>query len=157
MRSLLRKSLFYLKMKHHTKSSSSGEPPAKKRHWREGLLETMEDPESIVKEDDKIVVIKDKYPKAHYHFLVLPKENIHSIKEVQKKHEDLLEHMEKVGQEVADKQEGHEFMLGYHVVPSMHRLHLHVISTDFDSACLKNKYHWNSFTTDYFRPSKSKQ
>lgn len=29
-------------------------------------------------------------------------------------------------------------------------VHLHVISQDFDSSCLKNKKHWNSFTTDYF-------
>lgn len=29
-------------------------------------------------------------------------------------------------------------------------VHLHVISQDFDSPCLKNKKHWNSFTTDYF-------
>lgn len=30
-------------------------------------------------------------------------------------------------------------------------LHMHVISQDFDSPCLKNKTHWNSFTTDFFR------
>lgn len=29
-------------------------------------------------------------------------------------------------------------------------MHLHVISQDFDSPCLKNKKHWNSFTTEYF-------
>ena len=35
--------------------------------------------------------------------------------------------------------------------PSMTRLHMHVISTDYDSTCLKNKRHWNSFTTSFFR------
>ncbi|KAG5348329.1 APTX protein, partial [Acromyrmex charruanus] len=35
-------------------------------------------------------------------------------------------------------------------MPSMQRLHLHVISTDFNSPCLKTKYHWNSFTTPFF-------
>ena len=29
-------------------------------------------------------------------------------------------------------------------------LHMHVISQDFDSPCLKTKKHWNSFTTSYF-------
>jgi len=29
-------------------------------------------------------------------------------------------------------------------------LHLHVISQDFDSPFLKNKKHWNSFTSAYF-------
>ncbi len=35
----------------------------------------------------------------------------------------------------------------------MSQLHLHAISQDFDSPCLKNKKHWNSFNTDYFVPS----
>ena len=38
-------------------------------------------------------------------------------------------------------------------VPSMRQLHLHVISQDFDSAHLKNKKHWNSFNTLFFRDS----
>lgn len=35
----------------------------------------------------------------------------------------------------------------------MRQLHLHVISQDFDSKHLKNKKHWNSFTTPFFRDS----
>ena len=42
------------------------------------------------------------------------------------------------------------FRYGYHAVPSMGLLHLHAISQDFDSPSLKNKKHWNSFTTEYF-------
>ena len=42
------------------------------------------------------------------------------------------------------------FKIGYHASPSMHRLHLHVISTDYDSPSLKTKVHWNSFTTPFF-------
>lgn len=38
-------------------------------------------------------------------------------------------------------------------VPSMRQLHLHVVSQDFDSKHLKNKKHWNSFTTAFFRDS----
>jgi aprataxin len=34
------------------------------------------------------------------------------------------------------------FRLGFHSAPSMRALHLHVISSDFDSPCLKNKKHW---------------
>jgi aprataxin len=41
---------------------------------------------------------------------------------------------------------------GYHAIPSMSHLHLHAISQDFDSPCLKNKKHWNSFNTEYFVP-----
>src|SRR5205823_5305142 len=32
------------------------------------------------------------------------------------------------------------------------QLHMHVISTDFQSPCLRNKVHWNSFTTPFFIP-----
>jgi aprataxin len=32
----------------------------------------------------------------------------------------------------------------------MAQLHLHVISEDFDSECLKTKRHWNSFTSAFF-------
>ena len=42
--------------------------------------------------------------------------------------------------------------MGFHAIPSMSRLHLHVISQDFDSPCLKHKKHWNSFNTEYFVP-----
>lgn len=40
---------------------------------------------------------------------------------------------------------------------STSHVHLHVISQDFDSPCLKNKKHWNSFNTDYFVESQGKQ
>lgn len=40
---------------------------------------------------------------------------------------------------------------------SISHVHLHVISQDFDSPCLKNKKHWNSFNTDYFLESQGKQ
>jgi len=42
--------------------------------------------------------------------------------------------------------------VGFHAVPSMRRLHCHVISTDFNAAALKTKVHWNSFTSDFFLP-----
>ena len=40
--------------------------------------------------------------------------------------------------------------LGFHAVQSMTPLHIHIISTDFKSDCLKNKKHWNSFNSEYF-------
>ncbi|GJJ67721.1 aprataxin [Entomortierella parvispora] len=43
-----------------------------------------------------------------------------------------------------------EYKMGFHIVPSLVQLHLHVISQDFCSASLKNKKHWNSFTTSFF-------
>ncbi|NWU87173.1 APTX protein, partial [Onychorhynchus coronatus] len=122
-------------------------------HWSQGLESSMQDPKLQVYKDEKTVVIKDKYPKARYHWLVLPWEPISSLKSVTRDHLELLEHMHAVGQKMIEQcpaRESLEFRLGYHAIPSMRQLHLHVISQDFDSLALKTKKHWNSFTTDYF-------
>ncbi|XP_060773253.1 aprataxin isoform X2 [Neoarius graeffei] len=122
-------------------------------HWNQGLRVSMQDPSMQVYKDEKVVVIKDKYPKARYHWLVLPWDSISSLKALRPEHVELLKHMERVGnrmvQQCPSSNKLH-FRLGYHTIPSMSHVHLHVISQDFDSPCLKNKKHWNSFTTDYF-------
>ena len=40
--------------------------------------------------------------------------------------------------------------LGYHAIPSLSLLHLHIVSSDLESPALKNKKHWNSFATPFF-------
>ncbi len=136
-----------------------------------------------VYKDERVVVIKDMYPKARYHWLVLPWDSISSLKALRSEHVELLKHMQHVGDQMLQQcPDAHKlsFRLGYHAIPSMRyrrlrpdwllmwggrgflwmkclgclfllsHVHLHVISQDFDSPCLKNKKHWNSFTTDYF-------
>lgn len=49
-----------------------------------------------------------------------------------------------------------DFKIGYHAEPSMQHLHMHVISTDFDSPTLKTQRHWNSFHTELFIPHQGK-
>ncbi|XP_023142584.1 aprataxin isoform X2 [Amphiprion ocellaris] len=122
-------------------------------HWSQGLKTSMEDPKMQVYKDDKVVVIKDKYPKARHHWLVLPWQSIPSLKALREEHCDLVKHMQRVGDQMIQQcPDSHSlrFRTGYHAIPSMSHVHLHVISQDFDSPCLKNKKHWNSFTTDYF-------
>uniref|UniRef100_A0A674ILE9 Aprataxin n=2 Tax=Terrapene triunguis TaxID=2587831 RepID=A0A674ILE9_9SAUR len=122
-------------------------------HWSQGLKISMQDPKMQVYKDERVVIIKDKYPKARYHWLILPWDSISSLKSVTKEHLELLEHMHAVGEKLIQQcldKDRLEFRLGYHAVPSMSHVHLHVISQDFDSPCLKNKKHWNSFTTEYF-------
>ncbi|KAI4499324.1 hypothetical protein M0802_005584 [Mischocyttarus mexicanus] len=126
----------------------------KKKHWSLGLLDSMKDPTLKINETDRIVVIKDKYPKAKFHYLVLPKENISTIWKIEKSHENLLYHMDDVAEELTKKHPEHKFLIGYHSMPSMQRMHLHVISNDFNSPCLRTKQHWNSFTTPFFMHSK---
>lgn len=134
-------------------TSSPSKPSENVGHWSQGLKASMQDPKMQVYKDDKVVVITDKYPKARYHWLVLPWMSIPNLKALRAEHCELVRHM----QEVADKmvqQCPHagslRFRKGYHAIPSMSHVHLHVISQDFDSPCMKNKKHWNSFTTDYF-------
>ncbi|XP_026766602.3 aprataxin isoform X1 [Pangasianodon hypophthalmus] len=122
-------------------------------HWSQGLKVSMQDPNMQVYKDEKVVVIKDKYPKARYHWLVLPWDSISSLKALRPEHMELLKHMQRVGDRMVQQCPSStklHFRLGYHAIPSMSHVHLHVISQDFDSPCLKNKKHWNSFTTDYF-------
>ncbi|GAB1605544.1 hypothetical protein Ahia01_000836500 [Argonauta hians] len=104
-------------------NSSKAEAPAKKKcfpgHWSQGLLASMDDPELRVESDDKVVVIKDKYPKAKYHFLVLPKVKIANLKSVTNDHIPLLKHMQEVGNRIAKKSdENLRFKVGYHCIPS---------------------------------------
>ncbi|CAM1310821.1 APTX (predicted) [Pycnogonum litorale] len=141
-----------LKRKCEQSDSSSS---VKKGHWSQGLKVSMNDPKLKVEEDDKIIVIKDMYPKAKHHFLVLPKLDIPNLKSLSSIHIPLLKHMEAKGKCVAERTDPHShFKYGYHAVPSMGHIHLHVISQDFDSSCLKTKKHWNSFNTPYFVNSK---
>ncbi|XP_066576532.1 aprataxin isoform X3 [Amia ocellicauda] len=125
-------------------------------HWSQGLKVTMQDAKMQVYKDETVVVIKDKYPKSRYHWLVLPWEPISSLKALRREHTPLLTHMQTVAEGMVRDcpDSGHlQFRLGYHAIPSMSHIHLHVISQDFDSPCMKNKKHWNSFTTDYFLES----
>ncbi|XP_051013717.1 aprataxin isoform X1 [Acomys russatus] len=127
-------------------------------HWSQGLKISMKDPKMQVYKDDQVVVIKDKYPKARHHWLVLPWAAISSLKVVTSEHLELLKHMHSVGEKVIADFSGPSklrFRLGYHAIPSMSHVHLHVISQDFDSPCLKNKKHWNSFNTEYFMESQA--
>ncbi|PNJ81886.1 APTX isoform 5 [Pongo abelii] len=127
-------------------------------HWSQGLKISMQDPKMQVYKDEQVVVIKDKYPKARYHWLVLPWTSISSLKAVTREHLELLKHMHTVGEKVIVDFAGSSklrFRLGYHAIPSMSHVHLHVISQDFDSPCLKNKKHWNSFNTEYFLESQA--
>ncbi|XP_019084608.1 PREDICTED: transcription factor bHLH140-like isoform X5 [Camelina sativa] len=115
--------------------------------------------ENVVLEfSDNIVVINDQYPKARKHVLVLARqESLDGLEDVRKENLQLLQEMHNVGLKWVDRFQNEDasliFRLGYHSVPSMRQLHLHVISQDFDSDSLKNKKHWNSFTSSFFRDS----
>ena len=51
---------------------------------------------------------------------------------------------------MARRHPGTAFRMGFHAIPSMRLLHLHVISQDFVSPTLCTRAHWNAFTTGFF-------
>ncbi|KAK4771294.1 hypothetical protein SAY87_031826 [Trapa incisa] len=131
--------------------------------WSQALYQIAMHPErhkgDILELTKDVIVIKDCYPKACKHLLVLARaEHLDCLSDVREEHLELLRRMHGVGLKWAEKflQEDDPslvFRLGYHSVPSMQQLHLHVISQDFNSTHLKNKKHWNSFNTAFFRDS----
>lgn len=54
----------------------------KMSHWTLGLLNVLKDSSNWIISNDVAVVIEDKYPKAKFHYLVLPRENIRDIFQV---------------------------------------------------------------------------
>ncbi|VVB12860.1 unnamed protein product [Arabis nemorensis] len=112
----------------------------------------------VLESSDDIVVINDQYPKARKHLLVLARQqSLDGLEDVRRENLQLLQEMHSVGLKWVEKFQNEDssliFRLGYHSVPSMRQLHLHVISQDFESDNLKNKKHWNSFTSSFFRDS----
>ena len=141
------------------KSTIDSTGTAKHGHWTQGLKQALQNPKNIILETEKCSVIHDKYPKAKKHFLVIAKGDASSLKSLNKNHVPLINEMIKIGRQLesmeSEANPSIKFRMGFHAVPSMTLLHMHVISTDFDSPSLKNKRHWNSFTTEFFRPAKS--
>ena len=156
--------------------SWSGIPDA--NSWRSGLESIARAPERhrdvVVLATPTVLGIKDKYPKSRHHWLIVPRKPICDIFALSRAHLQLLTQMKQAADELvsrvttrvtmttSDISPSQEvttaatstgpqanFSIGFHAVPSMSQVHLHVISHDFDSPWLKTKKHWNSFTTPF--------
>jgi len=126
--------------------------------WTNGLLSAMKDQSLVVLKDDLITIIEDKYPKSRHHLLVIPNKNsgMDSVDDLTASDVQLIDHMTLKGKQISQQFDGSvEFRFGFHRIPSLKPLHLHVISQDFDSKYLKTKKHYNSFTTKFFIDSKT--
>lgn len=133
------------------------------RHWAENLLQYIEvaDHPEVLRATDEIVIVRDKYPKGRWHYLCLPKKPIDNWTCLTKADIPLLRRMvevsesfarDQVERELGLKANGVKFKSGFHAIPSMKQLHLHVISCDFSAATMRTKAHWNAFVTDFFVP-----
>lgn len=111
-------------------------------YWKNSLMDlfndTLRSKFIIIKETDLVWVIRDKFPKAKEHYLIVPKIKIvHGIPDLRREHIPILQHM----QEIVETFPG--YVVGFHRVPSLFQLHLHVLSPDL-SLC-KTKKHKDSF------------
>ncbi|KAJ1994050.1 aprataxin-like protein [Dimargaris cristalligena] len=140
--------------------------------------------------DDTLMVIADKYPKARYHFLILPRIPIHNIYDLESTDAPLIAAMAQraewlietirtnqlrsptrpktVSTASGNNKNPHphalpaiiqalpnhvfQFLVGFHTVPSLPQLHLHVISDDLLGPVMKSAGKWNTFTTPFLRP-----
>ncbi|XP_032778832.2 aprataxin isoform X2 [Daphnia magna] len=138
--------------KNNVAKEGSSKDTTKKHYWKSGLIQAITDVENIVESSNTLVIIKDKYPKAKFHYLVIPKVvQLNSARELTRSHINLLKEMqEKAEVLVKNYHPKTKFKIGFHAKPSMDHLHLHVVSTDFVSTFLKTKKHWNSFNTEHF-------
>lgn len=60
-----------------------------------------ERPATIVYQDDYVVVFDDIYPKAPIHKLIVPREHIATLNDVNRTHDELIGHMVQTAQKVA--------------------------------------------------------
>ena len=132
--------------------------------WRNALYGYVEDPEAhaahVLYADGDVVAVYDAYPKARVHILVIPRRRrITGPTALKPADAPLVQVMIDRAKWLAARvrehnpqhlRQGAQFRIGFHAIPSLKPLHLHVISDDFESPCVKTKKHWNSFTTDFF-------
>ncbi|KAI0079891.1 HIT-like protein [Panus rudis PR-1116 ss-1] len=124
-------------------------------------------PDVLFSHTSKTITIFDAYPKSIFHFLILPRANafppltvfdLANLRTLMKKDKDkvkevlveLSEEAKKLRTEIEDemqKRYGFKWKIwtGFHAVPSMEHLHLHVLSADLCSVSMKHKKHYNSF------------
>lgn len=134
--------------------------------WAKALYAYAEHPdrhaESVVWSDAKYVVVRDKFPKARVHLLVVPRPApdtgaVPYTGPLDLQHRadaamvrEMLAAARSALAAAHPAQDTAHVRFGFHMQPSMRPLHLHAISTDYDSPALRTKKHWNSFTTRFF-------
>lgn len=124
-------------------------------------------PSMVLYYDENVSIIKDAFPKGKVHLLILPRNEETSKKRSQEAFKDektrkLLEGYVNQGVELAhkafnktwkridgDEQKKMKIIVCCHSVPSLNNLHIHVLTTDMCGKNMKNKKHYNSFTTEF--------
>ncbi|CCG20602.1 hypothetical protein CORT_0A02110 [Candida orthopsilosis Co 90-125] len=142
------------------------------------IIDQPEKSDSVLFVDENVVIIKDMFPKAIRHLLVIPRHpdvtHKHPLDVFNSNYKEFTgeelyemvgEYVEKAKDLIADNLsdklgikdkatiqdlKNEYFKAGIHSIPSLNNLHIHVITKDFHSPKMKNKKHYNSFTTKFF-------
>lgn len=129
--------------------------------WNTRLFHYLKFPESnpdVVVHDSNIVIVYDAYPKSKYHYLMFSRnlkddknKFLNALDQLNRNDLPQLYIMRDFSREFTKKNHQNvNFFIGFHAIPSMKPLHMHIISDDLVSTSLKTRYHWNSFTTSFF-------
>ncbi|KAF4608416.1 GTPase activating protein [Pleurotus pulmonarius] len=122
-------------------------------------------PTILFSHDDHHLVVFDAFPKGIFHFLLLPRvqepfstadlSNLRSLLKcdrdsVKATLEQWKEDAKVVVKDIEDEMVSRygfkwDIWVGFHAVPSMEHIHLHIVSSDLCSEKLKHKKHYNSF------------
>lgn len=119
---------------------------------------------AVIARNDELVVIRDLYAKAKHHFLVIYRGAPLDLVDLSQTHAALVQRMLDFGVRAAlavlpppvvavDGESVRPpplFQAGFHALPSLSNLHMHIISRDLNSPAMKSLKHWNSFTTPGF-------
>lgn len=89
-------------------------------------------PSEVIYEDKNLIVIKDIYPKADFHFLLIPKKHIRSIKEIKEKDKKLIFQLIYTAKKIAERKNFSGYKLVFNVGKKggqmINHLHLHLLS-----------------------------
>lgn len=124
-------------------------------------------PHDIIYYNEEVIILKDLFPKSKVHLLVMPRDaelskqtpqqafsnarNIEWIKPYLEMGKDLaIKEFNKnwKGKTVGDGDDV-ELIVCCHSVPSLNNLHIHILTDDLSSPCMKNRKHYNSFKTKF--------
>ncbi|GBE81931.1 HIT-like domain-containing protein [Sparassis latifolia] len=134
------------------------------RHYAESVPSAI--PKTVLKtHTDNSVTVADAYPKSLFHFIVLPRalppldiSNLKDLRTLLKCDREqalqVLKRLDADAEAVRAIIEAEmvskygfkwEIWTGFHPLPSMEHLHLHVLSADLCTPAMKIKKHYNSF------------
>ncbi|KAL3906476.1 MAG: hypothetical protein SGPRY_010535, partial [Prymnesium sp.] len=123
-------------------------------------LSPQEQPGNVLLVTREFVVAYDLFPKAKVHLLIMPRLPISGPSQLRREHVPMLGRMQSLARWLESRIRMQYPQLapmraGFHSVPSMRQLHMHLLSLDYASDSLKSKKHFNSFATDFFVPPAS--